>query len=249
MKTLQFLLLGALLFSTTSCLDLFEEIKLNKDGSGTYTFVTDFSKIFEDEMMKNMFKEQMKNGMQLDDNGGTADMDTLVRFEDIPDDKKTKFSADEKRVLQNAWMKMKMKESENIMKVTLGMEFEKVEDIAILFQSFQKVNEVNTGGASAPTDGLFNNGAFFSWKNKKLERTPMPEGWNTLNANAGEDNMAFMKLFLATATYNTVYKLPGAVKKTTIPNATIDGDEITVSTPLLDYWDGKSKIDGEIRYK
>ena len=59
MRKLTMLLLGLSLMSLTSCIDMLEELYLNKDGSGTYNITFDMSGLFSDPMMKGMLEEMI----------------------------------------------------------------------------------------------------------------------------------------------------------------------------------------------
>ena len=54
---------------------------------------------------------------------------------------------------------------------------------------------------------------------------------------------------LAGASYKTIYKMPGKVKQSTIPDAEIDGKTVTVEHPMLDVINQKVKIEGDIKFK
>ncbi len=72
---------------------------------------------------------------------------------------------------------------------------------------------------------------------------------NKGNDEMDEESMQYLKMFLSNAKIKTTYHLPGKVKKSTIPNAVIDGKIVKVENSFLDILEQKVKVDGYIKYK
>ena len=84
MRKVTFLVLILSVFTFQSCLDVLEEISLNKDGSGTYQLTFDMAGILSNGMMKEMLKESMENEDGGGLFGGGMEVDTLIAFKDSP---------------------------------------------------------------------------------------------------------------------------------------------------------------------
>ncbi len=243
MKKILVLLLGASLTLLTSCFDIVEEVFLNKDGSGKYHITMDMSGLFTDPLMKGMMEEALKQQAGADELGA-LEKDSIIYFKDLPE--AADLSADEKKTLENMLMRMTMSESKKQMLVRIEYNFKKVDDINKMSKVLAKVGADQQLGGGMPGGGLMSGeSANFSWKKGALKRLPM-----AIKAPAEMDeNMEMMKMFLGSASYKTIYHLPGKAKKVTIPNATLDGSTVTIENKMLDVMDGKVKMDGEIKFK
>lgn len=235
------LLVGSTLL--TGCFDIVEEIFLNKDGSGKYHVTMDMSGLFSDPMMKGMMEEAIK------EQSGTApeaalEKDSVVYFKDLPE--ANDLPADEKKVLDNLLMRMTMSESKKQMLIRLEYDFKNVDDIKKMSAVLQKVGADQQMVGGMPGGGLMSGeAASFTWKKGVLKRLPV-----TMKApTEGAENMEMMKMFLTDANYKTIYHLPGNVKKASMPNATVQGNTVTVVNEMLEMIDGKVKLEGEIKFK
>ncbi len=242
MKKMFALLLGfGLLFTTTGCFDIVEEIFLNKNGSGKYLVTMDMSAMFSDPFMKSMMEESLK-----EETGATElsmEKDTTIFFRDVPE--AADLSAAERQLIQNALMKLTMSEEKGQMLIRMELPFNNIEDINKIGQVMDKI------GASQQMGGLgggmmTGSTALFAMKKNTLTRLPAPKAAPTEDE---EESMEMMKMFLGEAKYTTIYHLPGKVRKAGIPGAKVEGDKVTVSASLLDMMDGKAKIEGDIRFK
>lgn len=244
MNILKYLLAGLVLLNLSSCINMLEELSLNKDGSGTYSITFDMSGLFSDPMMKGMMEEmlQSEEGLKLG-KGLSEEMDTVIRFSDMPADARQKL--DRPEFWEKVAMHIVMSETKKKMETKLSLEFSSAEDIAYFYKNLDKLSldeeSGMTGGGMSefmPAAGLF------KVAKRKLQRLPAPKVKNMVN----EEEMAMVKMFFATATYKTVYHLPGKVKKTSIPGARVDGKMVTVSNSFLEVMDGKAVMDGEIKF-
>lgn len=243
MRKILVLLLGASLITLTGCFDIVEEVFLNRDGSGKYLITMDMSSMFTDPFMKGMMEEALA-----EQSGGDAvemEKDTMIYFKDMTED--ADLTQREAMLIADAKMKMSMSQKEDKMLVTMEFPFKEVKDLTEIMKIAEKVGAEDKmsggmmGGGMMPTGG-----GLFELKKKKLYRMPAPE----VPENAEMDeSMEMMKMFLGTATYKTIYHLPGKVRKTDIPGATIDGNTVTVEASLLEMMDKKAKIDGMIKFK
>lgn len=240
-KMMLALVSGILMFGLTACFDITEEVHLNRDGSGKYAINVDMSGMFKDPFMKGMVAESLQQ------QGGEANMekDTVIYFKDEP--KLAEMDPQDRKVLEKVVMNMVMSESQEKMMITMSLPFSDISEINQMTQALQKMD---TGGdmGNFLGNGMMTSpggAASFSLAKGKLKRAVLP----VPDKMEEDENMAFMKMFLESANYKTVYHLPGKVKKATFQNAEVSGNTVTVTTPLLDVVEGKAKIDGEIKFK
>lgn len=241
MKSWLLLILTGCIFFFTGCLDVLEEIAINKDGSGKYKISFDMSQLFTDPMMKGMFEEMIKSEgkFELSDDG-KLEMDTVILFSNTPNLPQAK---DHQNLWQSAKMQMIISESKKKVLTTIAFDFKEVEEIDYFFKTLEKTQaEDQSGLLSNPS--ILPSGGLFTFKKKSLTRLPMPKA----DMATGDDTDMLIML-LADATYKTIYRMPGKVKKVSIPNAVIEGKIITVTIPLTDVMEGKARLDGEIKFK
>lgn len=243
MKKILILLLGASMTLLTGCFDIVEEVFLNKDGSGKYHITMDMSGLFTDPFMKGMMEDALKQQAGADAEG-ELEKDSVVYFKDLPE--AADLSAEDQKILENMLMRMTMSESKKQMLIRIEYDFNKVDDINKMSKVLAKVGADQQLGGGMP-GGNFMSGesANFTWKKGLLKRLPVEMS----ASKEMDESMEMMKMFLGSASYKTIYHLPGKAKKVTIPNATIEGTIVTVENKMLDMMDGKAKLDGEIKFK
>lgn len=245
MKKFLGLFLIATLFSLTSCLNIIEEMKLNKNGSGKYILTFDMSDLLKDEFTKNMFNQMLEEQGGIDGNSLKGmDMDTLIYFKDMPAEERKKLNKPE--FWDQVLMRMNMSEQKKQLTAKIELDFKSVADIQYFYENLDKITANSDQVASNMANGgLLPSGAAFLLKKNTLKRLPGPEMKNMFE---GEE-MEFVKMFFAESIYKTIYTMPGRVKKTTIEGAKVQGNTITVSSPMLDVFDGKVNLDGDIKFK
>jgi hypothetical protein len=245
MRKLIMLFLGLSLFSLTSCIDMLEELHLNKDGSGTYNITFDMSGLFSDPMMKGMLEEMMQNQDGLNLEGGLSqEMDTLIRFADLPASELQKL--DRPEFWKQVSMRMVMSERQKAFKTELKLDFSSLDDIDYFYKNLDKIGQNNGGGAmGGGMTEFLPSGGLFKLSKRNLQRLPAPKPSNSMN----EEEMSMAKMFFSAATYKTVYHLPGRVAKTNIPGAEVTGNTVTINNSFLDIMEGRTKLEGEIKFK
>lgn len=243
MKKIIILLSLAASMMFTGCFNIVEEVFLNKNGSGKYHITMDMSGLFTDPFMKEMFGEALKQ-QQGTDIKNFMEKDSVIYFKNLP--QSDELAADEKKIVENMLMRMTMSESKKQMLIKIEMDFETIDDIAKMSEVMQKIGADDALGGGLPTGGILSgNSGTFSWKKGLLKRLPTTIN----NETQTNENMEMIKMFLGTATYKTIYHLPGKVKKTDIANAQVDGNTVTIDNKMLDLIDGKAKVDGAIKFK
>lgn len=241
MRKIVFSLFLVLPFLLASCLDVVEELRLNRNGSGQYSVTIDMSQLFADELMKGMIKSSLEEQANLNTGqNGLPEMDTVIYFKDLP--------AEQKGVKPEFWNKVSshivMSESKSKFLTTIRLNFDKLEDIAYLYENLNDIGS-NAGqlGGLADQGGVLPAGVSYALAGGALTRkTPKPE------AATGEE-AEMMKIFLEGATHRIIYNLPGKVKKVSIKGAKINGRTVTAEAALLDIMEGKGNLDGTIKFK
>lgn len=244
MNKLTILFLLVVSFFLTGCLDVVEEMYLNRDGSGKYTVTIDMSGLFEDEFMKSMIKSSLEQDSTLNLGGanGLPEMDTTIYFKDMPADQ----MGGNREFWNRVHSKIVMSETKGKFFTSINLDFASAADIAYLYENIGKIGENNSQLSGLAGEGglLPTNVAYAVTKNMLSRKTPKPAE----KAEEGEE-MEMMKMFMGSANFRTIYHLPGNVKKVTIPNAKIEGKTVTVEASMLDIMDGKASMDGTIKFK
>ena len=244
MKRVSILFLFFALTSLSSCLNLIEELTLEKDGSGKYAITFDMSTMFSDPMMKGLIEEAVRQQSGTTQNL-FAEMDTVVYFNDSPEVQKLK----DKRpgFWEKVQMKMKVSEARKEMIATLKIEFQELADIDYFYENINKLGNSSQMGA-----GLMGNpgsflprGALFALKNKQFSRLPSEKK----NEMFDSEEMQLAKMLFTDAKYSTIYHLPGKVKKSSVPQSSVKGQTVRAEYPFLDILEGKASIEGDIKFK
>jgi hypothetical protein len=236
MKKTVLLLLGISLVFLTGCIETLEEVYLNKDGSGKYNITFDMSEFFGNPMMKGMMEEAMKEG-EVDSSLPLGETDTIIYLKDQPD---------VKGIMSKAVVRIKMSDAEGVFMMNMSFPFENVKQIDQFFQEFNEQGGAQAAGPMAGGAGMFMPSGLFAFSKGKLTRNKAPQAEDSILA--GEEG-EFMKMFLSSAQYVSVYHLPGKVKKTTIKGAKVNGKTVTVEQSLLDIMEGNAIVDGDILFK
>lgn len=246
MKKLSFLLVAVMALTMSSCINLLEELTLKKDGSGSYNLTFDMSSLMSDDFLKGMLQESAKENEATKELSENLEKDTIIFLKDMPMEAKQKTGRPE--FWNNVKIHMKMSEKEEKFFTSIQLNFDKLSDIDFFYKNLSTLMEENAesmGNGMIPNE-LLPGGALFKYDKKKLVRLPAPKS----QTNAAEDeNMEMFKMFFSSATYTSVYNLPGRVTKTNMADAEIDGNTVKVSSSLMDMMEGKSKAQGEIRFK
>ena len=234
------LIIGLSLCFLTSCLNMTEVLTLNKDGSGVYSLVFDMSDILEDEFSKNMLSQMLAEEMNLEINPEENwNFDTLLYFRDMPDVDRRKM--ENQAFWNRVSLDVNVSEVDSQLVFKLLLPFTELSDIDYFYEN---INNLNKQGNLGDANFLISK-ALFGLKKKKLTRLPIATASNMLE---GEE-IEFAKTFFANSSYTCIYNLPGKVKKTTIPDAKIEGNSVIQTLSYLDILEDKVKMDGEIKFK
>lgn len=251
MKKLIYLPLIACVLSLSSCINIIEELLLKKDGTGVYTITMDMSGVMENGGIRSLM-EMSGEDMSSPDNPFSSDepveVDTIMHMKDAPDSVRTSFGND--ALLNKISIHQIISESQEVMKTKFVINFDKLSDIEAFLNNMDKLQGADNPLAGAGgAGGLFpsSNGAtkLFNLRKRTLTRFPTPENQETLS----EEDMGMMKMMMADATYTTIYNLPGVVKKTTMKDAIVDGNKVTLEYSMMDALENKVDLEGMIKFK
>ncbi len=237
----------------TGCINIIEEIFLKKDGSGQYSITMDASAVMEGGGLRGMMQSLGDQGEndQMPDLEGPIEMDTTMYFKDAPADFVKDFSHPE--LLDKISIHQVISEEKEIMKTVFTLDFEKVSQIDQFLKDFSKLSMENQemaalGGMMNGIVGgkTLNNEPMYNHAKKMITRaklaTPEQNGVN-------DETMQMMKMMLADASYKLIYHLPGKVKRTSIPNARVEGKDVFLESSLLETMEGKADLSGWIKFK
>lgn len=250
-KYVQLLLLLPLL-SLTGCINILEEVWVNKDGTGKYSMSIDMSKLMEDGAIGSLL--QMVGGKQ--DSASeksleqlkTVEMDSTFRFSSLPEAQLKQF--EKKEIIERSLLHVLMSASKEKMVMTFNLDFKNPDEISYLMQNISKLNTSNDNGMASmlgqsgllPASGANDK---IEWQKKCLTRTVSQSKDNQID----EQTLSMMKMMFMDAKYKTIYHMPGKVKKAGNPNAKIEGQDVSIEVPMMDKVEGKAVLGVDIRYK
>jgi len=147
MKKWMFLLVCTCSLFLTGCINILEEVFLNRDGSGKYTITMDMSEMMSNPMMKGALQGAAEEAPE-----GTIpeklEKDTVMRYTDMA--KPGQLTAADARLLKDVVMKMKMSESKNEMFITIDMPFKHIDELAKIGEAMQKIQPEEGDEAAGP---------------------------------------------------------------------------------------------------
>jgi hypothetical protein len=222
-----------------SCIDIIEDMILNKDGSGKYSITIDMGSLMNDPLLKSM--------MEGEDSKKMEDMDSTVYFKDLPDS----LIKDNPDLWKRVTMRIFSNAKEEAFFLKVNFDFKNVEEIAYLSANLNKVmdaskanplasDQASAGGSS----GLLDDGLGYMLKGKELIRKTKEKATEETS-----EDIEMLKTFMGDATYKLNFEMPGRVTKVTIPNAKVDGKKVTVVTPFLEILEKNTRMDGIVKYK
>ena len=246
-KSLYGLLVCSLLLFT-GCIDIVEELFLNKDGSGKYSIRMDMSALMADGGLKSMMEGMMEGDSVSAKPDQPMEQDTIMYMSDAPDSIRQRFVHPE--LMDRMNMRIVMSEKQEKMLFSFNFDFNKVSEINDFLEDMDKMQGGNDKmGALSGGSGLLPsvNGAqkIFAHKKCLFNRYPAPKNDDSVS----EEDMAMAKMMFQGATYKTIYHFPGKVKKVSNKNAVIDGKTVTLETSLADIMDKKADLDMEVKFK
>lgn len=229
-----------LLFITTctllsGCFETTEDVSINTNGSGTYTVDMDMSGLLS---MMNMLKAAdtvVQTGVK------GKNIDSTILFSPFTDTA-TSLSAEDKALLRNASIHIKM--NEQVFKIKMTYPFEKVADMAKLMAltgsasggnmikkmlgNNAELPDENNGNVSA---GMLNYKDLYqmTYGDGLLERKIREEKFTEFGAKNNLNEMAQLEDMMDAIKMNNVLHLPRAAKTVQGAKATLSADKKTVT--------------------
>ncbi|NBP68331.1 MAG: hypothetical protein EBU52_06260 [Cytophagia bacterium] len=241
MKRLFYFLCIVSVFSLTSCITIIEEIFLNKDGSGKFLLTVDLSAVMG---MKEMLAGKLNSANSDSLSLLQEKFDSIIYFNDMKDSVRRTLSYP--HLVEKAHLQLKGDEEAGILKVTVHFPFKNVEEINQFQQDIQRYGK---GGLNKEmTSDFLGYQTNFSKTKKSIERVTT---YGEAKEVKEEDRLAesMSKMMFATARVKSIYHLPGKIKSTTIPGATVKGNQCEVELSYPDFINRKKTMDGIITYK
>jgi hypothetical protein len=242
MRKLRFLALPLFIFCTlfTSCIDIIENMVLNKDGTGNYSITMDMGKMMHDPFMKGMMEASEENKME--------DKDSIFFMNSLPDS----VIGDNKEFWSRVSMRVVSNEKNEDFYITINLDYKHVDEIAYLAKNLDRVmaaTKSNPMGSeengSGPSPGFLSETLKFTLAGKELVRTSDD---SELLKGEQSDDLEMMKSFMGSAEYKVFYQLPAKVKNTSIPSAKVEKNKVSVVVPLMDVMENKVSLNGSIKY-
>ncbi|HEY4109801.1 MAG TPA: hypothetical protein VGM48_12360 [Puia sp.] len=242
----------ALAFCFTGCLDIDEQVVINKDGSGQLTEDMDMSQMI-DILQTYMGKEEMaKKGIQT--------MDTTVYLKDVVDTSTT-LSAEKKALLRPGSVHLQLNLEAKIFKTHMIFPFTSQENLQKLYTIMSDGSAFGStkllggmggdeGGAGSPDLGQFTGIYNFTSKDGLMTRTVNKEKWKALTNNPQMAQMKQASQMGMEINYSTTITLPRPAKKISNPTAKLSEDKksVTLKYNLIDALDHPEQFEYTIEY-
>jgi len=244
----------------TGCLEVTQNLTINKDGSGVISSTTDLRQVvtLAMQMAGDKIKEQKKN------------MDTTVQFKTLFDSA-TNMSAANKELLKNGLVHVVMRMDDNKYLITSTIPFKKMVDIEKINTAMQKdvsgrfldnalkeaMKQSNAGDTSSipeprqtPPLSLPENYFILTCKNGLISRTADKIKLALLDQDEMLNQMKQIGSMGAPLKTNFVIQLPRPAKKFEGKNLTLSDDKktVTISNELNDLFEDPTLFEFRVEY-
>ena len=244
----------------TGCLEVTQNLTINKDGSGVISGTTDLSQVvtLAMQMAGDKMKEQKMN------------MDTTVQFKTMFDSAKN-MSAANKELLKNGLVHVVMRMDDNKYLITSTIPFKKMADIEKINTAMQKdvsgrfldnalkeaMKQSNASDTSSipeprqtPPLSLPENYFILTCKNGLISRTADKTKLTLLDQDEMLNQMKQIGSMGAPLKTNFVIQLPKPAKKFEGKNLTLSDDKktVTISNELNDLFEDPSLFEFRVEY-
>ena len=249
MNLRNFILLLVLALTSSGCINIFEDLFLNKDGSGRYVMKIDLSSMLNNPMMQGLMDSD-----SLDTDNGDLTLQTAMgkdtSFSFLAAALKSGKQVERPEFWEKVYFRTKTDQEAGEFYASFDVPFQDLSDISYFYENFNRYlpsdeenSEMVDGEGFMPTSltlllhrrTLSRKSTFMTASEAEMEEM-------------NEEEMQMMRMFFSGAQYQTTYHLPGKVKKSEFPNAIVDGKTLTVRTPLLDVIEGKASLDGSVKF-
>jgi hypothetical protein len=257
MKSLKLFFLFSITFFFTGCLEINEEIQINKNGSGNLAMKTDMGKLFEmleafmpaDELKKSEF---------------SASKDTIIRMKDILDTLQS-MTPDKKAVLRDGTIHLQMNMAEKKFNINMNFPFQKTADIGKIYANLGEaqsgMGQMMKGMGGGEDSGMSlkapdgnSNTSFYDLNAEKgsLTRTLNKEKYDLAVKEGKMEQLKQMGSMGADMDIkmNTTIKLPSPAKKLTGAKAELSTDKKTVliKASMADMYEHPELYEFSVKY-
>lgn len=256
MKKTWFSALAIIGMMIVGCYEITEEIVISKKGSGTYVTRMDMSPMIQ--LMQSMAGEE-----ELSKNGLDKNLDTVIHLRDVMDTIKD-ISDEERRLMNDGSMKLRVNIKESIFKADIDFPFKNLDDLQMLMSgvgtsgmgaAFKKAfagPDSTQSGAAVQDQGLDQiNNVFDVTVNKHIiQRKLNQEKYNALMAKPEMEQAKMMIGNGFEILYTTIIRLPNPVKKFDSPFIKLSDDKktVTIKYDMMKIFESPEKFSYSIEY-
>ncbi|KIC94719.1 hypothetical protein [Flavihumibacter solisilvae] len=238
-----------------SCIQINEEVEIKEDGSGKLTIKSDMGKLFE--MLKSFAGEE-----ELKKEGMDRALDTTIYMKDMVDTA-TNITKENKALLRNGVMNLKMNIKENLFKLDMNYPFKNLSDANKLYSAMSgngmmgnvlKGLNPNAGGQGDGADnaGIEKISSIYdvAISPGKYSRTLNKARYDSLLNDPKVQESRGMMAMMEDMQMNLTVKLPKAAKNVSNPKATLSPDKKTVMLMggLMNALDSPQNLEIVIQY-
>lgn len=244
MKKLLFLFLAVTLVSCVFT----EELHIKNDGSGSYAFKMDMSKMMV--AMKDMGadNDSIKKAPEK--------IDSIIFFKDILEDKKdsvAKLSEEEQEILkslEDLKIHLKMNEEENQMNMDFLFDFNSVNELKNMNDKVQRAQAMNDS-KKQQNNFKSNTNVEYSFTNNTFARKVTPKDLTEEEQEAYETNIKQASSMFDETVYRIVYHFEGEIKSVSIAGAKISDDRktMTIEMPMDTIMKNPFLLDFKVKLK
>ncbi len=224
-------------FLFSSCIDILEELILNKDGSGQYTYTIDLSAALKNETIKGLVSAGSP------DENPFKDVDTTFYGKDLS----TVDKGDKAAIWDKVVTKVAVSEKEEKYIISMKFPFANLSEVGYVLKHMDKAMGGTPLSKKTDSPGMTNdfgeityslNGKTLTRKTSGLTAPPQ-----------SEEDLSMASMLFADAKYTVIYQLPGKIRKTNIHEASVSGKTVNTSMLFSELMKGKISLDGTIRFK
>ncbi|HLK28853.1 MAG TPA: hypothetical protein VKT28_09735 [Puia sp.] len=256
MKILKILVPVAFLFFLSGCVEINEDININKNGSGEWSMNMDMSKLLE--IMQNYLgKEEMEKQIP------QRKMDTTILMKSITDTS-TSLTAEKKALLGQGKLHMNMNMDDKMFKTDMHFPFKNLNQLQDIYTSLgdgsigtgQMLKNMGKADSSSgqqpqgPDIGQINSLYSFTSKPGYISRTVNQEKFKALKESAQYGQMKQAGDMGMEVPYTVTIHLPKAAKKVTNTFAKLSADKktVTIKYNLAEVLEHPEKFEYTIEY-
>jgi hypothetical protein len=257
MKILKLLLPLAFLFCISSCVEINEDVIINKNGSGDWSMNMDMSKLLE-IMQSYIGRDELEKQMP------NKKMDTTIFMKSVIDTS-TSLSAEKKELLREGKLDMQLNMEAKTFKTDMHFPFKKMSQLQLLYTSLgdgsistgQLLKNISPGKNDSSSDnpkgpdiGQINSLYNFTSRNGYLSRTVNLEKIKALKESTEYGQMKQAGDMGMELPYTVTIHLPKPAKKVTNSFAKLSPDKktVTIKYNIMEAFDHPEKFEYTIEY-